>query len=99
MYVRTVTEIVPLTNASAAVTLQRRAVRAVKAQYWTDAGASAAAAMNARTFVTGAPGATEVQFTGTPGSPSASMTLGANAATGDLLIVEYEPEGAVGAAA
>jgi|GEM_PF-2130455 len=99
MYVGTVHEFVQLTNASTAVTLSRRAVRIIRATQWDDSGAAPTNAMVELTLVTAAPNAGEIQFEGTPAAPSASLTLGSAAATGDRLWIEYEPEGAVGAAA
>lgn len=51
------------------------------------------------TVVPGAPSSGQVQFTGTPQSPSGTLTFPAALTAGDLLVVEYLPAGGVCAAA
>ena len=50
------------------------------------------------TPTTGTPSASEIQFTGSPHSPSNQVTLSAAPTAGQLLAVTYVPLGAPGAA-
>ena len=84
-------------TASATQTLPQSAVMVNKVTQIT--GGATWAAPTKYTVVTGTPSAGQVQFTGTPQSPSATLTFPAALTAGDLLIVEYVPVGAVGAAA
>lgn len=45
--------------------------------------------------VTGAPGASQVQFTGTPTSPSSTLTFGTALAADQQVLVEYAVEGSI----
>lgn len=85
------------TAAAAAQTLPEPAVRVTKV-VGLAGGATSIAATN-YTLVSGAPGAGQVQFTGTPQSPSATLTFNAALPAAGLLVVEYVPVGAIGAAA
>ncbi len=83
--------------ASATQTLPEQAVMIKSVTLIT--GSATWAAPTKYTIVTGTPAAGQVQFTGTPQSPSAALTFSAALTAGDLLLVEFVPVGAVGAAA
>lgn len=62
------------------------------------AGGATAFAATALTVVTGAPTSSEIQFTGTPTAPSATVTLSAAPAANGQLTVAYVAPGQVVAA-
>lgn len=64
-----------------------------------DPAAANANDLTAWPVVSGAPTATEVQFTGTPSRPSSALAFGAALAADVQVLVEYVPVGAIGAAA
>lgn len=86
--------------ATAAQTLPEQAV-AIRRAFYLNQNATAGVPLPgvSLTPVAAAPGATEIQFTGTGAAPSTALTLNAVATVGVLLIVEYVPVGAVPAAA
>lgn len=84
-------------TASATQNLPAPAVQVTKVTQIT--GGATWAAPTKYTVVTGTPAAGQVQFTGTPQSPSSTLTFSATLTAGDLLIVEYVPAGAICAAA
>lgn len=84
-------------TASATQTLPKQAVKVDKVSLIT--GGATWAAPTKYTIVTGTPSAGQVQFTGTPQSPSATLTFPAALTAGDLLFVEYVPVGGIAAAA
>jgi hypothetical protein len=88
------------TTATAAQTLPFQAVAIVGAYFLNGNAVAGSPPVGAGlTPVTVAPGATTIQFTGTPSAPSATVTLSAAAVAGELLIIEYVPVGAIPAAA
>lgn len=80
--------------ASVTVTLPA-AVAQVQTVITTDAVAGSVA----HPVVTGAPAAGQVQFTGTPGAPSATLTFNAALTAADLVTVTAVPVGALPASA
>lgn len=87
-------DIVSLSTAGAAQTMNVQA-DAVLSVYQIAGGATSFEAA-ALTVVTGAPGSGEVQFTGTPGAPSNTLTLeAAPADAGGLAYVQYIPAGTI----
>lgn len=84
-------------TASATQTLPKQAVKVDKVFLVT--GGATWAAPTKYTVVTGTPSAGQVQFTGTPQAPSATLTFPAALTAGDLLFVEYVPVGSIAAAA
>ena len=80
-------------GTTAAVALPEPAVWVESVAYMTEGTAS----FESLTPTTAAPaGATDIQFTGTPGSPSTALTLDSAPVTaGGLLQVSYAPAGAL----
>ncbi len=89
--------IVLYATASATQTLPQSAAAVSKVTQVTGGGTWAAPTKY--TVVTGTPSAGQVQFTGTPQSPSSTLTFPAALTAGDLLFVEFTPVGAIGASA
>jgi len=83
--------------ASATQTLPGQAVMVSRVTLIT--GSATWATPTKYTVVTGTPSAGQVQFTGTPQSPSSTLTFPSALTAGDLLLVEYVPAGALVAAA
>jgi hypothetical protein len=59
------------------------------------AGAATSIAATQYTVVATTPGAGQVEFTGTPEAPSATLTFNAALTAAGLLIVTYRPVGAI----
>lgn len=83
--------------ASATQTLPEQAVMINSVTQIT--GGATWAAPTKYTIVTGTPAAGQVQFTGNPQNPSATLTFSAALTAGDLLLVRFVPVGAMPAAA
>jgi len=81
-------------TASDTLTLPENAIKVTQVVV----GNGTASEASSLTVVTAAPAAGQVQFTGTPSSPSATLTLEAAATADYLYFVTYEPIGAEGAA-
>lgn len=81
-------------------TLPENAVLIVNA-YYLNGNATAGLPITGQklTVVTAAPSAGQIQFTGTPQSPSNTVTLSAAPTAGMQLAVQYVPQGALPAAA
>lgn len=85
--------------ASATQTLPNNIQAAQVTKVTQVTGSATWAAPTKYTVVSGTPSAGQVQFTGTPQSPSGTLTFPAALTAGDILIVEYLPIGAINAAA
>jgi len=85
------------TAATAAQTLPENAVY-IRSVTQLVGGATSVSAQT-YTVVTGTPGAGQVQFTGTPESPSNTIMFSAAQTAGGLLLVNYVPVGGIQAAA
>lgn len=81
-------------TASDTLTLPESAIKVTQVVV----GNGTASEGTALTVVSTAPAAGQVQFTGTPGGPSSTLTLEAAATADYLYFVTYEPIGAEGAA-
>ena len=84
-------------TASTTQTLPEQAVKVNSVTQIT--GSATWAAPTKYTIVKGTPASGQVQFTGTPQSPSNSLIFSAALTAGDLLLVDYVPAGAIVAAA
>ncbi len=93
-------QLLVVTAATAAQTLPK-AVARVNSAYFLNGDATAGSPITgeALTPTSGAPSATEIQFTGKPSAPSATVTLSAAPVAGLLLVVDADVAGEVGAAA
>lgn len=85
--------VVNIKTASATQTLPKLCVSVDHADYLAGGETSTSATRLAP--VTGAPTASEIQFTGTTGTPSDQVTLSADPPAGSLLIVWAAVQGAV----
>lgn len=86
--------------AAAAQTLPEVAVQVTEA-FWLNGAAVAGSSVKgaALTPVSGTAAAGKILFSGKPSAPSNQVTLGSAAIAGELLLVTYVPQGALGAVA